>query len=414
MANWFAKPTTNQEATAPPGDATYETPPTESPIEEVAEAIPQIHDADPAVESVALVPTQELSEESNRSLALLSQAHRAIAEAGSVDEIKSIRDKAEAARKYAQVAGLGLEIQNYAAEVKLRAERRAGMMLAKLRLHGGDRREETSEERVTLDEIGVSKDQSSRWQLAAVVPEKTFARYVEETVREHGEVTTAGLVRIARDIRSKQKQREKPESNSATPKEYRISDSIADLVASGSKFACIYADPSWPSSAGAEAEVDGLGSFIHALSEQPIGELAEAHAHLHLWADDDSIFAAKTVMENWGFEFKGCLLCLNRQGRPGDYWIQAHEYLLLGVRGSLPLMERTLNSWMRACREPDGCPPERIRKLIERVSPGPYLELFGRRPATGWTTYSTFIELANDDLETSTDEGEEDAEAASA
>lgn len=37
--------------------------------------------------------------------------------------------KSEAARKYAQSAGMGLDIQNHAAEVKLLAERKAGELL---------------------------------------------------------------------------------------------------------------------------------------------------------------------------------------------------------------------------------------------------------------------------------------------
>ena len=98
--------------------------------------------------------------------------------------------------------------------------------------------------------------------------------------------------------------------------------------------------------------------------------------------------------------------------------MEAHEYLLLGVRGGLPLMERGMNSWMRACREPDGNSPENIRRLIERVSPGPYLHLFGIKPISGWTVYSS---MAGRDFSTNPGsegpacEGEEadDAEAAS-
>ncbi|MCA9130427.1 MAG: hypothetical protein KDB22_25235, partial [Planctomycetales bacterium] len=52
------------------------------------------------------------------------------------------------------------------------------------------------------------------------------------------------------------------------------------------------------------------------------------------------------------------------------------------------LMERRLNSWMRAPRESDGNPSERIRKIVERVSPGPYLQVFGSKKASGWTVYS--------------------------
>jgi hypothetical protein len=60
----------------------------------------------------------------SRELAALGQASRMLVEAKSLEEIKSIRDKAEAARAYVKAAKLGLEVQNRAAEVKLRAERR--------------------------------------------------------------------------------------------------------------------------------------------------------------------------------------------------------------------------------------------------------------------------------------------------
>ena len=64
-----------------------------------------------------------------RHVVLLEDAGRALAEAKTIDEIKTIRDKAEAVRQYARSASLGLQIQNYAAEVKLRAERKADVGL---------------------------------------------------------------------------------------------------------------------------------------------------------------------------------------------------------------------------------------------------------------------------------------------
>lgn len=56
-------------------------------------------------------------------------AKHAIVKAASVDEVKSIRDKAEAFRLYVKKIGESLEMQNRCAEIKLRAERRAGELL---------------------------------------------------------------------------------------------------------------------------------------------------------------------------------------------------------------------------------------------------------------------------------------------
>ena len=154
--------------------------------------------------------------------------------------------------------------------------------------------------------------------------------------------------------------------------------SVGDLLRQGRKFACVYADPPWMIGTGNEL-------FVTAFSQLPIRSLVEDHCHLHMWASNDSLLAAVQVMENWGFRFSGCLVCINSDGRPGRYWLDSHEYLLLGTRGDLPLMESTLPSWFHCDREPNGCPPPPIRDLIERASPGPYLELFGRYPAMGWT-----------------------------
>jgi hypothetical protein len=72
-------------------------------------------------------------------LAKLELARRLLAETRSVDEVKMIRNLGEAARVYARQARLGLEAQNDAAEIKLRAERRLGELIATLpKQDGGD------------------------------------------------------------------------------------------------------------------------------------------------------------------------------------------------------------------------------------------------------------------------------------
>ena len=82
-----------------------------------------------------------------------------------------------------------------AAETKLRAERRAGGILAQLKLRGGDRRSERPEGRTSLHDLGISKDQSSKWQKVAAVPEAEFERFIETCHQFSAEITTARLLR---------------------------------------------------------------------------------------------------------------------------------------------------------------------------------------------------------------------------
>jgi hypothetical protein len=133
-----------------------------------------------------------------RELALLDQAGQALADAQNFEKIKEIRDKAEAVRKYAQSASLGLGIQNRAAEVKLRAERQAGKLLAEMTLRGGDRRSKNHNERLKLEDLGISRNQSTRWQMQARVPENVFREHIRLTCDAGKELTSARLLRFAK------------------------------------------------------------------------------------------------------------------------------------------------------------------------------------------------------------------------
>tara|TARA_B110000116_G_scaffold196884_1_gene171595 strand:+ start:183 stop:935 length:753 start_codon:yes stop_codon:yes gene_type:complete len=133
-----------------------------------------------------------------QQLATLDRAKLALAQATTVDQIKSIRDKAEAVRKYAQSAALGLEIQNTAAEVKLRAERKAGALLASLKLRGGDRKSKSPEVTLKLDDLGISKHQSARWQLEAQLSENEFDGYLRSVRTSGGEIVAVDVLRLAK------------------------------------------------------------------------------------------------------------------------------------------------------------------------------------------------------------------------
>ena len=119
-----------------------------------------------------------------------------LAETSDLAQIKDFRDQAEAVRHYAKTAALGLEMQNQAAEAKLVAERRAGEVLEEMRSTAATARPDAGTTRGWR--TWGSQDQSSRWQREASVPEEDFDEYLRLTREEGKELTSRGLLRLAR------------------------------------------------------------------------------------------------------------------------------------------------------------------------------------------------------------------------
>lgn len=128
-------------------------------------------------------------------------ARKALAEAHRIDEVKLIRDQAEALRIYVRQQGQSLEMQNQAAEIKLRAERRAGEMLAGRDMNKGAAtplHDESALAIPKLSELGISESQSHRWQTEASLPNEVFERHVAEVKQSGGELTSSGLYNLAK------------------------------------------------------------------------------------------------------------------------------------------------------------------------------------------------------------------------
>lgn len=114
-------------------------------------------------------------------------------------ELQKIRDKARALEVYQRSRAAALDAQQDAAEIALRAERRLGELCRTAIRRGGDRKSKSRDATLNLDDLGISKSQSSRWQKLAAVPEEDFDAHVQ-VVREKGErLTTAGTIRATSD-----------------------------------------------------------------------------------------------------------------------------------------------------------------------------------------------------------------------
>jgi len=116
--------------------------------------------------------------EGENALAQLTAATRMLAEARTLDDVRAIRDMAEAARAYAVAAKLGDEAIGHASAIKLDAERKAGVILVKMKASGerakqGDATLQRDTSR--LADLGVTRVQSSRWQALARLPDDEYA-----------------------------------------------------------------------------------------------------------------------------------------------------------------------------------------------------------------------------------------------
>jgi N6-adenosine-specific RNA methylase IME4 len=105
------------------------------------------------------------------------------------------------------------------------------------------------------------------------------------------------------------------------------------------------------------------------------------------------LFDAKRVIEAWGFEYRSCFVWVKPQMGMGNYWRVSHEFMLLGTRGEAPFRSKSLKSWGEYRRAKHSAKPEEVRALIMRASPGPYLELFGRRKVEHWSVWGNQIDM---------------------
>lgn len=318
-------------------------------------------------------------------------ACRALAEAKAVDEAKAIRDRAEALRAYArQAKNRDLEVD--AAEIRIRAERRVGELLAAQKATGGLAKGKVGPGRgkagtpagpaftqaPTLADVGLDKKLSARAQQLAAVPEATFEHMVgtwRERVSEETERVTTNLLREgARAERSAAR--------------------VAPPLPKG-RFRLLYADPPWRYE-HVETESRAIENQYPTMPLETICALAVPAADdavLFLWATSPKLAEAMQVIPAWGFVYRTCAVWDKDVIGMGYYFRQQHELLLVATKGTLPVPEpsRRPSSLIRARRDAHSVKPVVVYELLEAMYPTltehDRVELFGRQARPGWTVW---------------------------
>lgn len=171
------------------------------------------------------------------------------------------------------------------------------------------------------------------------------------------------------------------------------------------KYRTVLADPPWPMRATSRPWAGSGGRRRHAtvwpysvmsiedICEIDVEAMIAPEAHLFLWvpASFNREGVGVSVARVWGFEPLNEIVWAKPNFGLGRFPRPQHEILLVCRRGALPFRLRDVGSvqFWALPRLKDGgrihsAKPDGAIDLIERASPGPYLELFARRARFGW------------------------------
>lgn len=348
------------------------------------------------------------------SLVLWKNARKALAHALTVDEVKDIRDKAEAVRAYAQMAR-DRQMEADAAELRARAERRLGVMISDMKDKGEIREgrhpkngSETEPFPVTLKELGIDKKLSAFCQKIGGLTDHDFEHKIAVgRDRMLTEASPSVFFDLGQDNK-KERRAEREQALAATQL----------ALPGGKKYGLIYADPEWKfkpystvTGMDRAAENHYPTSELAALCARPVASIAAPDCVFAMWATVPMLAEAFCVLDAYGFarfdrdQATGHLVLDKSQGRyvsagswtkykPGagigmGHWFRVdHEILLIATRGKPPAPAKG-NQWRSVFDEPASKvhseKPDVVYEMLESYFPTlPKIELNARKARPGW------------------------------
>jgi N6-adenosine-specific RNA methylase IME4 len=190
----------------------------------------------------------------------------------------------------------------------------------------------------------------------------------------------------------------------------------------------IYADPPWNFATRSE-KGEGRSPKNHYqvmklddIKAMPVSEIAANDAHLFMWTTAPHLVESLEVVKAWGFEYSTLAFTWVKSSYKAPralfnpeclHWGMGYttrsnaEFVIYGRRGRpMRSPHKNIHSVFidHGCLEDYGDSsvhispvrehsrkPEEIRKRIELLAPGPYIELFARERAEGWDAWGNDI-----------------------
>lgn len=166
------------------------------------------------------------------------------------------------------------------------------------------------------------------------------------------------------------------------------------------KFRTIYADPPWPETGGGKIRRGADRHYklmsVKQIIALPVVELADTAAHLYLWTTNNYLEDAFDVVRAWGFTYKTMITWPKPKIGLGQYFRGMTEHCLFAVRGTLPYKvlggkRQQGTTLLSVWRGEHSEKPSEMRRMIEKVSYGPRVELFAREKAKSWEVWGNGV-----------------------
>jgi N6-adenosine-specific RNA methylase IME4 len=164
------------------------------------------------------------------------------------------------------------------------------------------------------------------------------------------------------------------------------------------RFGVIYADPEWrfipwSEETGMDRSASNhyATSVLEQIKSRDVPSISADDCVLFLWATVPMLPQALEVMAHWGFSYKSHSVWLKNIVGTGYWYRNAHELLLVGVKGKVP-GPAPGTQWESAWDADAGAlpnqKPEQAYEMIEEYFPNlPRIELNARAKREGWDVW---------------------------
>jgi N6-adenosine-specific RNA methylase IME4 len=168
------------------------------------------------------------------------------------------------------------------------------------------------------------------------------------------------------------------------------------------RYRTLVADPPWgyrdklggPNERGAEGHYGTM--TMTELYNMPVGLWAEDDSFLWLWTTNAFMVEAHRLADVWGFQRRTIMTWVKgridggrliQQIGMGHFLRNSTEHIVFAVRGKLQPRNHDVPSAFIAPRLEHSEKPAAFYDMVERMSPGPYLDVFARKQRFRWDSF---------------------------